>query len=89
MNQYILTVVLKNDLDEKARNEVLDSITKQFSKVEKTDEWGSKDLAYQIKKQNKGFYVHYEFEAEPQVISSIDNKLKLDEDVLRYLLIRR
>ncbi len=89
MNKYILTLILKPDLEEKARKELVEKVTKQFKSLEKTDEWGNKDLNYPIKKQTKGFYIHFEFEAEPGVISGIDRNLKLEEDVLRYLLIRR
>lgn len=88
MNQYALTIVLKNDLDEKARKELLDSMTKRMGKVEKEDLWGSRDLSYQIKHNSKGFYAHYLFSSEPQSISPLDKALKVEEDILRYLLVR-
>jgi small subunit ribosomal protein S6 len=88
MNTYALTVVLKNELDEKARKELLDGFTKRFGKAKKEDVWGSRDLAYEILHHKKGYYTHYEFEAEPSAIAPLDNALKLEEDVLRYLIIR-
>lgn len=88
MSNYVLTLVLKSDLDEKARKELLDSVTKKFGKLEKEDLWGQRDLSYPIKKQSKGFYAHYNFQAEASSILSLDKDLKLDEDILRYLLIR-
>lgn len=92
MNNYYLTLVLKADLEEKDRKALLDSTVKRLTedegKVEKEDLWGSKDLAYPIKRQNKGFYAHFEFESEPQTIFSLDKQLKVNEDVLRYLLVR-
>ncbi len=89
MNSYQLTVVVKNDLDEKARGELLAGVTKQFGKLNKEDLWGNRDLSYPILKQTKAFYAHYEFEADPSTIFSLDKSLKLDEDVIRYLLIRQ
>lgn len=88
MNNYALTVVLKNDLDEKARKELLEFVTKKFGKLEKEDLWGSRDLAYPIKNQKKGYYAHYFFEAEPNVVAPLDKALKIEEDILRYLLVR-
>lgn len=92
MNSYNLTLVLKADLDEKERKTLLDSMVKKLlgeeGKVEKEDLWGVKDLAYPIKKQTKGFYAHYEVGADPKNAKGLDKTLKVEEDVLRYLLIR-
>lgn len=89
MNNYQLTVLLKNSLDEKERGAILEAITKQFGSKSKEDLWGVRELSYPIKHQAKAFYAHFEFEAEPNSISSLDKSLKLNEDILRYLLIRR
>ena len=92
MNSYYLTLVLKPELEEKARQvlvgEIRGKITGANGKVGKEDAWGARELAYPIKRQVKGFYVHFEFETEPQVAKSIDKTLKVEEDILRYLLIR-
>lgn len=88
MNNYALTILLKPDLDEKARGEVIESVTKRMGKVKKDDLWGNRELAYPIKKQQKAFYAHFEFEANPGDISSLDKSLKLEEDIIRYLLVR-
>ncbi|MBI4038951.1 30S ribosomal protein S6 [Candidatus Daviesbacteria bacterium] len=93
MNSYYLTLVLKPEMEEKERTALLDSVTKKLAgedgKVEKEDLWGNKDLAYPIKKRGKGFFAHYEILADPKNAKSIDKTLKLEEDVLRYLIIRR
>jgi small subunit ribosomal protein S6 len=88
LNKYALTIVLRNDLEEKERKELLDSTTKKFGKLLKEDLWGARDLAYPIQHQTKGYYAHYEFEGEPNSVSPIDRSLKIDENVLRYLLVR-
>ena len=58
-------------------------------KVVKEDFWGNKDLAYPIKRQSKGFYAHFEISADPKGAKGLDKTLKLEEDILRYLLVRR
>ena len=89
MNSYYLTLVLKADLEEKARKEILDNVKKSFTKIGKEDLWGSRSLAYPIKKNTSGYYVHFEIEAEPEKAKELDKILKLEEDILRYLLIRK
>lgn len=93
MNSYYLTLVLKADLEEKERKALLDSISKKITgsagKIEKEDLWGAKSFAYQIKRQTKGYYAHYEISADPKDAKAIDKTLKTEENILRYLLIRR
>lgn len=92
MNSYYLTLVLKSDLEEKERKALLDNVVKKLigedGKVSKEDLWGVRDLAYPIKKQTKGFYAHFEIEAEGKKTQGLDKQLKLEEDILRYLLVR-
>lgn len=92
MNNYYLTLVLKSDLDEKAKVALLDMAKKKMlgkdGKIEKEDIWGARDLAYPIKRQDKGFYVHFQFSTEPSNAKDIDKVLKVEEDILRYLLVR-
>ncbi len=88
MNNYQLTLLVKNDLSENDRKALLDDVVKSFGKTNKEDVWGTKNLSYPIQHQSSAFYAHYEFESEPNTISSLDKKLKLNEDVIRYLLLR-
>lgn len=100
MNSYYLTLVLKPDLEEKARKELLDEVKKKLTidpstqfgtsngQLTKDDIWGARDLAYPIKKQTKGYYVHFEFETEPKVVIDLDKSLKVEENILRFLLVR-
>lgn len=92
MNNYYLTLVLKPDLEEKERKTLLDSIIKKVvadtGKV-KEDLWGVRDLAYQIKGQLKGYYAHYQISTDPTLVKGLDKSLKLEEDIIRYLLVRK
>lgn len=92
MNNYLLTLVLKADLEEKELKEFLDSLIKRIvgeeGKMQKQDLWGVRDLAYPIKKQTKGFFAHYELETDPKIAKTIDKNLKVEENILRYLLVR-
>ena len=46
------------------------------------------EFAYPIKKQTKGFIAHYEIQADPKNAKGLDKTLKVEEDILRYLLVR-
>jgi small subunit ribosomal protein S6 len=68
---------------------LIDALTKQFDKLEKQDLWGNRGLSYPIAHQTAAFYAHFEFQSEPQNISNLDKNLKLNEDVLRFLLTKK
>ncbi len=89
MNSYLLTLLIKPTVEEKERKEILDTLTKKFGKMTKEDLWGNRDLSYPILHETKAFFAHFEFDGEPKSIFDIDKSLKLNEDVLRYLLIRK
>lgn len=89
VNNYQLTLLVKSNLTEGAKIDLLSSVTKKFAKLFKENLWGNKDLAYPIKKATKAYFAHFEFEAEAKEISPLDKSLKLNEDILRYLLIRK
>jgi small subunit ribosomal protein S6 len=88
MNTYQLTLLVSSNLDDKKRGDVLASISKNFDKVIKEDLWGNKSLAYDINHEGKAYYAFYEFEHDPKKISSLDKMVKLNEDIMRYLLLK-
>lgn len=89
MVNYSLALVIKNSLDEKERKELLESITKKFNKTIKEDLWGTRSLSYKIKHQDKAFYAYFEFESESDQIKSLDKQIKLNEDIIRYLILKK
>lgn len=50
----------------------------------KVDEWGTRKLAYPIKKQNRGTYVYCVYDAKPEVIAEFERRLRIDEAVIRF-----
>lgn len=92
MNSYYLTLVLKPDLEEKERKTLLDLAAKRLlgedGKIKKEDLWGNKDLAYKIRKQTKGYFAHFQIESDPKNAKGLDKFLQVEENILRYLLVR-
>ena len=57
-------------------------------KVEKREHWGLKTLAYRIKKNRKGHYVLFNFDTNGDAVAELERRMRLSEDVLRYLTVR-
>lgn len=64
-------------------------ITDQNGEVVNVDKWGKRKLAYEVNGNTEGFYVVIVFKADNEAITEIDRVLKITEEVLRFLLVRR
>lgn len=93
MNKYELALVLHPELDDEAKNaevaKVQDLITRFGGTIEKVDDWGKRRLAYEIKKVNEGFYSFTTFEAPSSTPAEMESRLRIMENVLRYLVVRK
>ncbi len=60
----------------------------QQAEIVKLDNWGVRKLAYPIKKVERGNYVQVLFSAGPEVVAEYERRLRLDEQILRFLTVR-
>jgi small subunit ribosomal protein S6 len=81
---YLLNPDLPEDEYKAETAKFLEIIEKNKGEVIKTEEWGKRSLAYDIKKFDKGFYVLIDYCGEGGLISEIERSFKLDERVLKY-----
>jgi small subunit ribosomal protein S6 len=63
-------------------------IEAQGGKVTKREYWGLRNIAYRMKKNRKGHYVLFNIDAPSEAINELNRQLRLNEDVLRHLVIR-
>ena len=93
MNKYELALVLTPALEEEAKvaemAKVQDLIARFGGTIEKIDDWGKKRLAYEIQKKNEGFFSFISFDAEGTVPAEIESRVRIMENVLRYLIVRK
>ena len=93
MNKYELALILSPALDEESRlaevEKVQGTLERFGAKIEKVDDWGKRKLAYDIKKVNEGFFSFTTFEAEASAPAEIEARMRIMENVLRYLIVRK
>lgn len=92
LREYEFTFITKSDLPEGQQAEVIGGyeniLMRDGGEVIKKDDWGVKKLAYPIRKNFKGHYVHYDCVSNADNIAECERLLRIDENVLRYLVIR-
>jgi small subunit ribosomal protein S6 len=57
-------------------------------KVEKTEMWGVKSLAYRIKKNRKAHFAMFNLDAPAAAIAEMERQMRINEDILRFMTIR-
>ena len=92
MNKYEMMFIVKTTLDEEAANKVSKTyeeiITSMKGKLTDSKNLGNKKLAYPIKKEATGYYYVFNFVATPEIVAEVDRKARIDESVLRHMIIR-
>ncbi len=89
MRQYELTVIfpLEDDQHKSGREQLLNDLNENGVTIEKTDEIGDRDLAYEIKKRKRGKYVLFTIKTDPEKIVVLDRSFKLNANLLKYLFV--
>ncbi len=64
-------------------------VTKNGGRVEGIQDWGKKRLAYMIKKKQEGQYVLLNFQMDSRLAKKIEQNLKLNDNLLRYMIINK
>ena len=93
MNRYEMIYIIDADLEETARKELIEKvstlITNNGGEIEKVDEtWGKRRLAYAINYKTEGWYVLVNFKAPAELPRELERNLQINENVLRYLVIK-
>lgn len=93
MNQYELALVVNAKIEDEARLATLEAVKELITKfggtVTNVDDWGKKKLAYEIQKMKEGYYYFIQFDADATVPGEIEKRVRIMENVIRYLCIRR
>lgn len=91
MKKYEIMYIVKAGLEEEARvatiEKVNSAVTKNGGKILDVKEMGLRDLAYPIKDEIKGYYVVLTVEAEVETVNEFDRLTKLNNNVLRHLIL--
>ena len=93
MKRYEIMYIIRPNLEEGVRIALIEELNKILtdnnSENLKVDEWGMKELAYEIADFKKGYYVVIDVEANTDAINELDRVMKIRENVIRHIVISR
>ena len=92
MNKYEIMFIVRADITEdEVKNTVKsfeDLLTNEGAKIVNSKDLGQKKLAYEIKKQVRGYYHLLNVECESKAVKEFDRRALIDEKVIRHLIIK-
>ena len=92
MRDYEIVYIFDSALEESKINEKLErfhslAVGENGGEITAVDHWGKRQLAYPIEKKTNGYYVVSQFTTETTLLPELERNLKLDDDLLRYLIV--
>jgi len=73
----------------KAEHAVEVACSEKGGKIEKTEHWGTRKLAYRVAKHREGIYVYFQIRTNHgELIHEIERRLRVQDSVIKYLTIR-
>ena len=92
MRKYEIMYILNSNLDETTRKSTIEGLNKILTdngaKVSDVNEWGNRELAYEIKKQTRGYYVVTTLTSDDaKAVSEFDRLSKINTSVLRHMIV--
>lgn len=93
MKSYEVMYIINPSLDDVSRtaviNELHSIITSAQGTIDKVDEWGLKDLAYEINDLRKGYYVVVEFTVGVEGLNEFNRLIRINNNVVRHMIINK
>jgi small subunit ribosomal protein S6 len=91
MRRYETIFIVDNDLSEEDRSptfeKLKDLIHQHSGLLVMVDEWGSKKLAYEIKKKMRGYYVRLDYCGSGILVNEIERFFRIDDRILKYMTV--
>lgn len=93
LRDYEILYVVRPDLDEQQLGEAVASVNQLIGNLggtaQKTDVWGRRRLAYEVRHLREGQYVLTDFQIEPARVPEMEATLKISDSVFRHLIVRK
>jgi small subunit ribosomal protein S6 len=93
LREYEILYIVRADLDDDKVQDIVKRVNTLIEKsggsVDRTNIWGKRKLAYEVKHQKEGSYILQDFQIGPERVPELEAALKITEEVLRHLIVRK
>ena len=92
MNNYETIIIINPTLSDEDCAKVTEKFTDMISKegkVESTEVWGRRKLAYPIQKNNEGYYVLVNFSSNPEFIDELNRVYNITDEIIKHIIVKK
>lgn len=92
MNRYESIIIINPSVEEQGEKDLVKRFTDLINKngkVESVEEMGKRKLAYEVKKNKEGYYVLFNFEAKPELITELERNYRITDEVIKFITVRK
>jgi small subunit ribosomal protein S6 len=92
MNNYETIIIINPNLSDEDCAKVTEKFTDMISKegkVESTEVWGRRKLAYPIQKNNEGYYVLVNFSSNPEFIDELNRVYNITDEIIKHIIVKK
>ena len=92
MNNYETIIIINPNLDEAECAAVTEKFTEMISKegkVDSTEVWGKRKLAYPIQKNSEGYYVLINFSSNPEFIDELNRVYNITDEIIKHIIVKK
>lgn len=88
---YENVIILRGTFTEEDYKKALEKIKEYLAKheIEKIEEIGKKKLAYEVDKNNEGYYIIIELKATEQEVFELERFYRINDNVLKFLIVKK
>ncbi|MGD8701694.1 MAG: 30S ribosomal protein S6 [Desulfosarcina sp.] len=91
MKRYETIIIIDPDLSKEAETPIFERVNDLIPQYKgfliETDDWGTKKLAYEVKKKSRGHYVRFDFCGDGALIQEMERFFRIDDKVLKFMTV--
>ena len=93
MDKYEILYIIRNTVDDDRKTQVVEKFENLVASlggtVDSLEKWGLKKFAYEIEKQNEGYYVLMNVTCTKEAQAEIDRLMRNDEAIIRQMILKK
>jgi len=92
MRKFETLLLLSPELAAEAREALIATLSgvigREQGTIAKVDHWGMKELAYPVRKQMRGYYVRFEYDAPPALVAEFERNIRISDGIFKFVTVR-
>jgi small subunit ribosomal protein S6 len=86
---FIVRPSLPDDETAKLIDKMKGVLEKSGASLLKTENWGKKKLAYEVKRERKGTFVYFNFKAPGATVGELERSYRLEDSIMKFITVRQ